>query len=71
MGGDNEPGVGVKETAARSARGMTERSVRKRQQPPSLERQVTCYADKNIRSTARRWATGAELEEPYNGPLVK
>ena len=35
---DKESGVGVKGAVQDPARGMTGRSVRKRQQPPSLER---------------------------------
>ena len=36
---EKESGVGVRGTVRVPARGMTSRSVRKRQQPPSLERQ--------------------------------
>ena len=37
---EKESGVGVRGTVRVPARGMTSRSVRNRQQPPSLERQV-------------------------------
>jgi hypothetical protein len=36
---DKESGVGARGTVRVPARGMTDRSVRKRQQPPSLKRQ--------------------------------
>jgi hypothetical protein len=52
---DKESGVGVRETVWVPARGMTGRSVRKRQQPPSLERQVVML---------HRW-TGS-----VNGPAI-
>ena len=34
------PGVGVAETGSDAAQKMTDKSVRKRPQPPSLERQI-------------------------------
>ena len=52
---EKESGVGVRGTVRVPARGMTDRSVRKSQQPPSLERQEIML---------RRW-TGS-----VNGPWI-
>jgi hypothetical protein len=52
---DKESGVGVRGPVRVPARGMTSRSVQKRQQPPSLERQEIML---------RRW------EGSVNGPWI-
>ena len=52
---DKESGVGARGTVRVPARGMTDRSVRKRQQPPSLKRQEIML---------RRW------EDSVNGQSV-
>ena len=53
---DKESGVRARGTVRVPARGMTGRSVRKKQQPPSLERQELCYADGQVQSTVSRLA---------------
>ena len=59
---EKESGVGVKGTVRVPARGMTGSSVRKKQQPPSLERQELCYADGRLGQRSLDW-----LREPGCG----
>ena len=63
MFSDKESGVGVRGTVRAPALRMTDRSVRKRQQPPSLKRLKLSYADGEARSTVHGLTWRARLRE--------